>query len=100
METLTSELQWPDAQCREILENLKPALVRGQSKILINELVVPESGADWFTTSVDMIMLGFHAAHERRENEWKELVESVGLKFTKICQCSEAMEKFIVVELP
>jgi hypothetical protein len=91
---------WPDAQCREILENLKSALVPGQSKILINEIVVPSTGAGWFETSVDMLMMMFHAAYERRENEWRELIEGVGLKVTKIWQCGEAVEKLIVVELP
>jgi hypothetical protein len=90
---------WPDAQCRAILENLKPALVRGQSKILINEIVVPTMGAGWFETSVDMLMMMFHAAYERRESEWRELIEGVGLKVSKIWQCGEAVERLIVVEL-
>jgi hypothetical protein len=91
---------WPDKQCREILQNLKAALVRGQSKILINEIVVPATGAGWFETSADMLMMMFHAAYERRENEWRELIEGAGLKVTKIWQCGDALEKLIVAELP
>lgn len=75
---------WPDTQCREILSNIKPAMERGHSKILINEIVIPETGADWFATSVDMLMMVTHSAAERRENDWRELLESVGLKIVKI----------------
>ncbi|KAH8881754.1 O-methyltransferase [Thozetella sp. PMI_491] len=91
---------WPDAQCTQILENLKPALVPGQSKILINEITIPETGAGSFETSVDMLMMTCHAAYERREREWKAVVESAGLTITKIWQCGSAVEKLMVVELP
>lgn len=90
---------WPDAQCREILNNLKPALVPGFSKILINEIVVLDQGADWFSTSVDMLMMIFHSSWERREKQWRELIESVGLKVTRIWPCGGAPEKLIEVEL-
>ncbi|KAJ0118604.1 S-adenosyl-L-methionine-dependent methyltransferase [Diaporthe amygdali] len=90
---------WPDSQCREILNNLKPALVPGFSKILINEIVVLDYGADWFSTSVDMIMMIFHSSWERREKQWRELIESVGLKVTRIWPCGGAPEKLIEVEL-
>lgn len=36
---------WPDEQCKQILSNLKPALKAGYSRILVNELVVPDTGA-------------------------------------------------------
>lgn len=90
---------WPDAQCKEILNNLKPALTPGYSKILINEIVVLDQGADWFSTSVDLLMMFFHSSWERREKQWRELTESVGLKVTRIWPCGGAPEKLIEVEL-
>ncbi|KAF2096919.1 S-adenosyl-L-methionine-dependent methyltransferase [Rhizodiscina lignyota] len=91
---------WPDASCREILSNLRPALVPGYTKILINEIVVPDMDADWFSTSVDMLMMLFHSAEERREKDWRTLIESVeGLKVVKIWECGGAPEKLIEVEL-
>ena len=89
---------WPDIQCREILNNLKPALTPG-SKILINEIVVLDQGADSFSTSVDMLMMIFHSSWERQEKQWRELIESVGLKVTRIWPCGGAPEKLIEVEL-
>lgn len=90
---------WPDMQCRSILENLKPALTPGYSKILINEIVVLDQGADSFSTSVDLLMMIFHSSWERQERQWRELVESVGLKVTRIWPCGGAPEKLIEVEL-
>jgi hypothetical protein len=91
---------WPDSEAAKILANIKPAMKKGHSKILINEIVIPEEGANWFATSVDYLMLVTHSAAERREQNWRDLVESVGLKITKIWDCGEAPEKLIEVELP
>jgi len=81
------------------LSNLKPALEPGYSKILINEIVVPDRRAQWYSTSVDILMMVAHSAAERREKQWRALVESVGLKISKIWDCGGAPEKLIEVEL-
>lgn len=91
---------WPDEQCRAILDNLKPALSPNHSRILINEIVVLDQGADSFSTSVDMLMMLVHSSWERQERQWRELVESVGLRVARIWPCGGAPEKLIEVELP
>lgn len=91
---------WPDAQGIQILQNVKSAMKPGYSKILINEIVIPETGADWFSTSVDLLMMVVHSAAERREKQWRALIESAGLKVVKIWSCGSAPEKLIEVELP
>ncbi|KAM0712360.1 hypothetical protein Q7P37_011455 [Cladosporium fusiforme] len=89
---------WPDEQCKQILANLRPALKKGHSRILLNEIIIPETGAGWFETSVDMIMLCAHSAQERRESHWKSLVESVeGLKVANIWNVAGAVEKIIEI---
>lgn len=91
---------WPDEQCRQILSNIKPALKAGHSRILLNEVVVPETGAQWYETSLDVLMMTVHSAQERREREWRALVESVGgLKVNKIWTVKGAVEKVIEIEL-
>ena len=91
---------WPNEQCKEILSNLKPALKPGYSRILLNEIVIPEVKAGWFETSVDLIMMTANSAQERREWEWRELIEGVdGLKVRKIWDVEGAAEKVIEVEL-
>lgn len=89
---------WPDEQCKQILSNLRPALKKGHSRILLNEIIIPEVGAGWFETSVDMIMLTAHAAQERRESHWRTLVASVeGLQVSNIWDVDGAVEKIIEI---
>jgi hypothetical protein len=90
---------WPDSACKEVLMNLKLAMKKDYSKILINEIVVPDQGAGWFETSVDLLMMVVHSARERRERDWKALIEGVGLKLVKIWECGDAVEKIVEVEL-
>ena len=91
---------WPDEPAVRILNNLKPALKAGHSKILINEIVIPETGGDKFSTSVDILMMAVHSAAERREKEWRELIGKAGLKVIKIWTCGSAPERLIEVGLP
>lgn len=44
---------WSDENARKILTQLKEALKPGHSKIVINENVVDDQGADWKITSLD-----------------------------------------------
>lgn len=91
---------WPSSQCVQILTQLKAALRPGHSKILLNEIVVPEVNANWYETSVDLLMMYVHSSQERREREWKELVTKVdGLKITRIWDVPGAVEKVIEIEL-
>ena len=48
---------WPDDTCMSILSNIKAAMERGYSKLLINENVIPDVEAHWETTALDMMML-------------------------------------------
>lgn len=86
---------WPDDKCREILLNIIPALKKGYSKILINDAVIPAKGAGWQETGIDLIMMVCHAATERTEKHWHELLESVGLKIAKIWDCEGSPEKVV-----
>lgn len=90
---------WPDNTCQEILKNQTPALKRGYSKILINDFVIPAKGAGWHEVGIDMIVMNVLSATERTETEWRSLVESVGLKVSKIWDCAGQPEKLIEVEL-
>ena len=72
---------------------------QGYSRILLHEIVIPDTKAGWFETSVDILMMTVHAAQERREREWRDLVESVGgLNVRKIWDVEGAVEKIIEIE--
>ena len=72
----------------------------GASKILINELVMPATGADPNITCLDMITMGMSAGLERTEEQWRKLLDRVGLKIEKIWTDPTAAESVIEAILP
>jgi demethylsterigmatocystin 6-O-methyltransferase len=74
---------FPDEKCITILKNTAAALAPG-SVILLDEMVIPDTGAHFRATQQDMIVMATFAAVERTEAHWHTLVEAAGLKITKI----------------
>ena len=72
---------------------------KGYSKILINELVVPDVDASWCTTSMDWLMLALGAVRERTQNQWHQLLGGVGLKIIKVWTYEQGTESLIEAEL-
>ena len=74
-------------------------MIPGYSKLLINENVVPNTGAHWQATSLDLIMMVDLAAKERTEQQWHQIIEPVGLRITKIWTPLDSVESLIECEL-
>lgn len=92
---------WPDNVCQSILANIKAAMKPGYSKLLINENVIPDRGAYWETSALDMVMLTLFCSKERTEADWHDLLEKqAGLKIVKIWSGGKGVESLIEVELP
>jgi hypothetical protein len=89
---------WPDELCRKILANIVAAMRPGHSKVLVNENVIPDTGAYWETTSLDLIMMEIGSG-ERTERQWHALLESAGLKIIKIWTAQRGVESLIECEL-
>lgn len=62
---------WSEDRCREILRNQISAMKRGHSRIVIDDLVIPDQGAGWLETGIDMIMMTTQSAQERTEGDWR-----------------------------
>ena len=90
---------WNDDTCRKVLSNLVLAMEPDHSKILINENVIPDTNAYWETTSLDIIMMADFASQERTARHWYSLIESAGLKITKIWTAQRGVESLIECEL-
>ena len=69
------------------------------SRILINEMVVPEKGASMDNTAFDMIMMAMFSARERGERKWRELIAGAGLKLVKFWSSPLAVESVIEIAL-
>ncbi|KAI1277558.1 putative O-methyltransferase [Xylaria sp. FL0933] len=70
---------WSDSKCLEILEKLKRAMKPGYSKLLIHEMIIPETGASKFHSMLDLTMMAFNAGMERTKRQWEELLNRAGL---------------------
>ena len=90
---------WSDADCIKILEQLNPAMRRGYSKILINEITVSEKEVTWPITAMDQLMLVLGAMKERTEARWINMVEKAGLKVNGIWSLEMSTESLIEAEL-
>lgn len=75
---------WPDDKCQLILSQLRSAMTPGYSKIILNELVLPDRKCGIIPAQIDINMMACLAATERSERQWHEMVDAVGLKIEKI----------------
>ncbi len=89
---------WPDDKCRLILQNLKMAMKVGYSKILINDLVLPEKNCSSWSAATDINMMTILAGMERTRQQWIDLLESVDLEVVKFWSSPYGSEEEAVIE--
>lgn len=90
---------WGDEDGVKILENLVPALKKGYSKVLFNEIVISEEKPILAATAMDMMMLAHFAVRERTEAEWRRIMEKAGLRIVEIYTYPGVAESLIEAEL-
>ncbi|KAJ5187952.1 hypothetical protein N7491_004273 [Penicillium cf. griseofulvum] len=88
-----------DEDVIKIMANLVPALEKGYSRVLLNEIVVSEEKPILATTNMDMIMLAHLAVRERAEAEWRYIFTQAGLKVVNIYSYPGVAESLIEPEL-
>lgn len=71
----------------------------GYSKVLLNELVIPDHGADIVGLQIDFTMLSAVGAEERSESQWRDMLDRAGLTITKIWTRAQEAESIIEAEL-
>lgn len=49
------------------------------SVILINDMILPETGVPSFSSTLDLVMLGACGSRERTMKEWTQILGEVGL---------------------
>lgn len=90
---------WPDDKCRLILQNIMSAMTK-DSVIVIDEMVLPEIGANWRATQLDITMATCLAAQERSRSQWYELLESVGLSIVDIHVYTDELQDSVIMAVP
>jgi hypothetical protein len=92
---------WPDEVSLSILSNIKAAMKPGHSRLLINENVIPDTGAQWEATALDITMATLLSSKERTRVDWHSLLEDkAGLKINKIYTYANGVESLIECVLP
>lgn len=75
----------PDGDCIKLLRNAAPAM-NMDSRILINDFVLPDKGANIFHSAVDMWMMAEVAGKERTLTQWIDLAHLAGLRLVEAYQ--------------
>lgn len=65
---------WPDNEAARILQNVARAM-GPDSRILTDEIVVPDIGAHWEATMQDLAMMNMCVGKERSEQERLDLAD-------------------------
>ena len=66
------------------------------SMVIINETVVPDVNAGIIQSQLDFTMMSTLSALERSERDWRDLLESAGLRVVNIWTRDELAESVIV----
>lgn len=75
-----------------ILQHLAAGMRKGYSKLLVNEIIIPEVGASDFIIACDLVMMGLGGGMERTKSHWSSLLESAGLRIEKVWTLNEGTE--------
>lgn len=86
---------WSDEKATIILRNIAVAM-GPDSRILIDDAVLPDIGASWLSTFADLAMMGF-AGKERTRAQWNSLAQRAGLVVESIHNYVASTDTAIVV---
>ena len=96
---IPNTMRRPADEGRDILRNLKPAMKPGHSRLLINEIIIPQKDAQTYQTSLDLMMMSLFSSRERSEDDWTEFLKSAGFRVVKFWHSWAAFEGVIEAEL-
>ena len=86
---------WPDRACREILSNTATAMRKGYSKLLLDEMVLPDTNVPPKGAFLDLSMMAIETGAERTSEQWHQLLGDVGLRIEKIWSTGSGLEAVI-----
>ncbi|KAL9010768.1 MAG: hypothetical protein Q9173_004327 [Seirophora scorigena] len=86
---------WNDSFSLKNLQKTAAAMAPGYSKMIINDIVMPQRGASSFATNQDLLMMSIFSSLERTEQLWRDLLHAAGLKILRIWSTEGAVESVI-----
>ncbi|KAF2178899.1 S-adenosyl-L-methionine-dependent methyltransferase [Zopfia rhizophila CBS 207.26] len=86
---------WTDDDCVKILKAIVPAM-EPDSRIVVDEVVVPDVGVPWQVAYMDMTMISSLGGIERTRTEWENLMDRAGLKIVEVHKYDYKMQSAIL----
>ena len=90
---------WPDADGKRILERVVAAMGAGYSTLLLSENVLPDANCHPHLSAIDLTMMTTLASKERNEEDWRQLLESAGLRILRIHTIPSCLKSVLECEL-
>ncbi|KAK1752701.1 S-adenosyl-L-methionine-dependent methyltransferase [Echria macrotheca] len=89
---------FPDDKCQTMLRHVAAAMRPGYSRLLLNEVVIPERDCPLYFACSDITMMAVLAGMQRSRRHWVELVESAGLAVVKVWESPDFGDMEGVIE--
>lgn len=90
---------YADDKAITIIHNIMPAL-SSDSRLIIDEMIIPNRGAHMRATDMDLTMMACLAATERTERQWDALLERAGLEILQKSTYNSSTGESIIVTVP
>jgi demethylsterigmatocystin 6-O-methyltransferase len=90
---------WNDEPSKLILSKIREAMA-SDSVVIIDDVVMPATGASWKQASMDIAMMTMLAAMERTQEHFAELLEEAGLKLRDVWMYDEEYGDSLIVAVP
>lgn len=74
-------------------------MTSGYSRILINDLVLPDTNAPFQAAGLDLVVMACLTGAERTLKQWRKILDSVGLRIERIWTVGLGTENIIEVVL-
>ncbi len=71
-----------------------------ESRILIDDMVLPDTGVHWQAAQLDLTMMAALGSVERTKEQWYALMASAGLKILGIYTYTALLQDSIIVVVP
>ncbi|KAK3706935.1 hypothetical protein LTR37_012434 [Vermiconidia calcicola] len=90
---------WNDEPSKVILGSVAKA-VAPDSVVIVDDVVMPQVGASWKQSSMDLAMMTMLAAVERTENHFAQLLQESGLKLRNVVTYDKDYGDSFIIAVP
>lgn len=77
------------------------AAMGSESLILIDEMVIPNSGdIPWQAAQIDLLLMSAAGALERTLEQWEDILAQAGLKVAEVITYTPTLRDSVIVAIP